>query len=150
MAAGQVNSISVPAPCSLQTSSFPPKLLARSRMPGSPQCEFRPDRTTSGSIPQPSSRTNTRVRLRRYSTSTSMFVAPECRNALTTASRPIRKICSRIPGFNAFGFPATKIRNRAPLPDVNSFRSSERACSRLAAQAPDLDSPCSRLSCAPS
>jgi Alcohol dehydrogenase GroES-like domain len=31
-----------------------PILSARSRIPRRPQCEFRPDRTTFGSIPQPS------------------------------------------------------------------------------------------------
>src|SRR5580704_18051963 len=38
MAAGTLNWISVPAPCSLQTSSRPPNLLARSRIPGKAQC----------------------------------------------------------------------------------------------------------------
>jgi len=53
---------------------------------------------------------------------------PRIRNALTTASRTIRKICSPIFGFNGFGFPVTKIRSR-PLP--LSFRQWKWRVSRL-------------------
>src|SRR4029077_453330 len=86
---GTESSTSVPAEGPLMTFNFAPILSALSRIPESPQCPSRPDRSTSGFIPQPLSRTKTFIRFDAYSSSTSMLLAPEWRNALTSASRPM-------------------------------------------------------------
>src|SRR5882757_3080025 len=79
---GTQSSTSVPPPVRLRTRIFPPILLARSRMPGSPQCPSRPDRNTAESIPQPSSCTRTRKSSGAYCRWRSMNRAPECLRAL--------------------------------------------------------------------
>src|SRR5688572_5548563 len=49
---GTIKFTSVPAPSALITFSSPLILSVRSRIPDSPQCPSRPERTTSGSMPQ--------------------------------------------------------------------------------------------------
>src|ERR1700733_11523577 len=87
---GTVRSNSVPAPIRLRSLKGAPILLERSRIPTSPQCPSRPEYSTCGSIPQPSSRTNTLSCLLAYSTSISIRLACACVNAFKRASRPMR------------------------------------------------------------
>src|ERR1700730_17660765 len=72
---GMLNSISVPAPVALHTSSFPPIRLARSRIPGTPKWPARPSATIRGSMPFPSSRMRNWSKLPLYLISASILRA---------------------------------------------------------------------------
>jgi len=102
-------------------------ISARSRIPRRPQSDPSAFCNASGLIPQPLSRTDTHRPVRRFWTSTSIFVAPEWRNAFTTDSRPISNSCSWLAAFNARAFPRTRSRSHAPQPGFSSPRKIAKA-----------------------
>jgi hypothetical protein len=97
---GIVNSNSVPEPAWLLILSCAPIFSAASRIPINPQWPSRPHWRNFSSIPRPVSRTARWKWRASELISTSTELAPECRNALLRASRPIRYAWSRIRGFN--------------------------------------------------
>ena len=99
--------MSVPAEGRLHTFSCAPILSVRSRLPGRPQCPSRPERSTCGSISQPSSRITARKLLDQYCTSTSPLRARAWRNAFTRATRPTGYASSRIVGCSERDCPST-------------------------------------------
>jgi hypothetical protein len=79
---GMPNSLSVPPPVPVQTSSFPPMRRARSRIPGKPDWPARPSSTIAGSMPIPSSRMRNWNELPLYVMSASILRASAWRKAL--------------------------------------------------------------------
>jgi len=124
MRPGMRSTTLVPLSLRLQTRNWAPILSDRSRIPGRPQCPSRQVCITRGSIPRPSSSITSRNCRWEYSISTSMVFAPEWRNALRSASRPMR------PRLSLDGDAKTE-RNcaaGADSPDCRQIQTEERAC----------------------